>query len=839
MTGMNKLYIPGTGRRNYTNQDIARLHESDLFDASWYLSTYPDVVTLGMDPAEHYLYIGAYLGRLPSTSFNTVWYLDQYPDVYRAGMNPLLHYLKFGRNAGHQIMPAAGWNGELPRGCVDVYISCWLKQYESLHDGLTDFAGLLAGSHIRCVFITNSEPLLTNPKLETIRTTFSIMDERLYRDSLAGGSSSAPWLQEVAAVQRARLEYENPDATDVDWGALMEDVERAETFWRELLGYSRPKLFLIWGSTSPLSKLHMHLCNELGIPFLIIERGHFSKTLSVDVLAQGAYGAINLLPLAVMPVGLPSDSDQIREIIDWVRACPEVPYPLFNQDSLQDDRLRLAGESGRKIILFIGSNDVGAGIAYTRTDTAENPSFLFSSTHEALFYVSNLLAQIDPDAVLVFKPHPADRYQYADRVQDNLIIAHNANINDLIMSADVCITLATTAIARAIVEAKPVVLLALNDASMKDIAYECRDFNDIPVMLRAALHRDRFDQKSRSGYAFLQYLFHYQLIGTASDVPARCKIPDLARLVEKRIRTFSRTVPAQGLDNTVDLARPVPDPALPGCSYRVWPLEPDLKTGQETACPVAVIIVVSAGRPVAEGMLDNLLNSTGILGYDIIIISDGQTDPSLRGPVKNPAYGDRVSLYTNNWELGPVASINRGLEIATGYDVVLLDSETMVPYGWLDRLAQAARSIPAAGSVSPLSNYPGIHMAPTRKGIRLDGGIIPVTEYDNMLQRNNSDYIELPVGNVCCMYIKQACLALTGYFDEGRSVNKHQAILDYSLGLRLAGFVNVCATNIFVGYAGEIKSVISHGETDMRFQQQYRAEVDMLTSIDVLAAYRS
>lgn len=36
---------------------------SDIFDAAWYLAAYPDVAMLGMDPAEHYAWIGKEMGR--------------------------------------------------------------------------------------------------------------------------------------------------------------------------------------------------------------------------------------------------------------------------------------------------------------------------------------------------------------------------------------------------------------------------------------------------------------------------------------------------------------------------------------------------------------------------------------------------------------------------------------------------------------------------------------------------------------------------------------------------------------------------------------------------------
>jgi glycosyltransferase involved in cell wall biosynthesis len=45
--------------------DIAALRNSGRFDEQWYLEQYRDVKLLGMSAAEHYLWVGAKLGRLP------------------------------------------------------------------------------------------------------------------------------------------------------------------------------------------------------------------------------------------------------------------------------------------------------------------------------------------------------------------------------------------------------------------------------------------------------------------------------------------------------------------------------------------------------------------------------------------------------------------------------------------------------------------------------------------------------------------------------------------------------------------------------------------------------
>lgn len=49
-----------------SESDVDALRNSGLFDEKWYLEQYPDVKMLGMDPLEHYLWLGKKVGRHPS-----------------------------------------------------------------------------------------------------------------------------------------------------------------------------------------------------------------------------------------------------------------------------------------------------------------------------------------------------------------------------------------------------------------------------------------------------------------------------------------------------------------------------------------------------------------------------------------------------------------------------------------------------------------------------------------------------------------------------------------------------------------------------------------------------
>ena len=72
-----------------------------VFDRAWYITTYPDVIRQGWDPATHYLAIGAARDLKPHLLFDPAWYRARRPT---AG-NPLLDYIRNGAALGLDPSP--------------------------------------------------------------------------------------------------------------------------------------------------------------------------------------------------------------------------------------------------------------------------------------------------------------------------------------------------------------------------------------------------------------------------------------------------------------------------------------------------------------------------------------------------------------------------------------------------------------------------------------------------------------------------------------------------------------------------------------------------------------
>jgi SAM-dependent methyltransferase len=74
--------------------DRRLIARSRLFDAAWYVQTYPDVAASGLRPFQHFLQIGLADGRDPGPLFSTRWHAARHRWLAEANVHPLVHYLR-------------------------------------------------------------------------------------------------------------------------------------------------------------------------------------------------------------------------------------------------------------------------------------------------------------------------------------------------------------------------------------------------------------------------------------------------------------------------------------------------------------------------------------------------------------------------------------------------------------------------------------------------------------------------------------------------------------------------------------------------------------------------
>jgi GT2 family glycosyltransferase len=232
----------------------------------------------------------------------------------------------------------------------------------------------------------------------------------------------------------------------------------------------------------------------------------------------------------------------------------------------------------------------------------------------------------------------------------------------------------------------------------------------------------------------------------------------------------------------------------------------ELETDPGAAADHHIITVVvpvyhdyEATRACLQSLVEELRTSRR---YNAVVVNDVAPNPFITRYLAWVGAQPRVRVVTNKRNLGFVGSVNRALAQIYDGDVILLNSDTLVPRGFIERLATSARSWPDIGTLVPLSNngdlagFPVPHVA-TRLGSADD-----VARIDRIAAEVNAGrIIDIPNGTGFCLYITRACLDAVGLLSEDFDRGYLEDV-DFCLRARQRGYRNVCVPSVYVGHAG-------------------------------------
>jgi GT2 family glycosyltransferase len=288
------------------------------------------------------------------------------------------------------------------------------------------------------------------------------------------------------------------------------------------------------------------------------------------------------------------------------------------------------------------------------------------------------------------------------------------------------------------------------------------------------------------------------------------------------------------------------DHTVPGPALRADAAVPVRPVGAESRRRVpTVVIPVHNGGPIALACLASVLASSPDAAR-ILVIDDGSSDPALIATLDDLACQRKITLQRHPWPLGFPASANAGIRAAKGRDVVLLNSDTLVPPDWLPRLRDAAYSAPDIGTVTPLSNDASILSYPGPSGSNPKPDQAETNRLDGLASRaNGAAVIDIPVGVGFCLYLRRDCLNATGLFRADVFAQGYGEENDLCLRARRLGWRNVALTGLFVGHLGGATfgaSAVHLRQRNGRIVEQlhpgYEALIETFVATDPLAASR-
>lgn len=212
--------------------------------------------------------------------------------------------------------------------------------------------------------------------------------------------------------------------------------------------------------------------------------------------------------------------------------------------------------------------------------------------------------------------------------------------------------------------------------------------------------------------------------------------------------------------------------------------------------PVDIVVPIHNAYKDVVRCLDSLLEHTDLARHRLILIDDGSTDRRVPALLERFARLAPVELITHAEPWGFVRSCNQAMRLSKN-DVVLLNSDTVVPERWLEKLQQCAYARRDIGTVTPLSNEATILTIPVGRQKATDG----LAEVNAFLEQRGFPYLEIPVGVGFCLYIKREVLEKYGYFDAETFGMGYGEENDLCLRIR-PEYRNVADTRTFVYHKG-------------------------------------
>ncbi|MAS41440.1 MAG: hypothetical protein CMK33_06985 [Porticoccaceae bacterium] len=249
--------------------------------------------------------------------------------------------------------------------------------------------------------------------------------------------------------------------------------------------------------------------------------------------------------------------------------------------------------------------------------------------------------------------------------------------------------------------------------------------------------------------------------------------------------------------------------------------------------PVDIIIPVYRGIAATRRCIESVLASPVDTSREIVVFDDASPEPELSGWLAGLAGAGRITLVRNPENLGFVATVNQAMALHPERDAVLLNSDTEVAVGWLDRLRSCADKDPQIGTITPFSNNGSICSYPNMLQVNQLPQGWDVADLDALFAAINSGRcLDLPTGVGFCMYIRRGCWASLGGFDLNHFKRGYGEETDFCMRAAKAGWRNVLCGDVYVFHEGSVsfgterEDLMSLGAAAMaELHPEYHAQV--------------
>lgn len=198
--------------------------------------------------------------------------------------------------------------------------------------------------------------------------------------------------------------------------------------------------------------------------------------------------------------------------------------------------------------------------------------------------------------------------------------------------------------------------------------------------------------------------------------------------------------------------------------------------------------------------LDSLFAGTTCPDFEVVVVDNGSTDGTREYLTARAAREPRLKIRLNDTNRGFAGGNNDAIREASGNLLVLLNNDTQVSEGWLERLCAPLLRDPSVGLAGPVSNAVGNEQQIFTRG---ESPAELLEEGAAWTRASRGDTFETGRLGFFCVATRRDVVEKVGALDEGYGLGFFEDD-DYCRRVRNAGYRLLCVEDVFIYHRGSV-----------------------------------